>query len=447
MDRRTFLKTVAEVAGVARFGHVASVANTVSGASLVGTVRTERRSEAATSGPLTLAAVGDCILARRVGETPDPDFLALVALLRGTDAVWGNYELVEADPREADPRAVLAPWPAEELRSLGLRLLGTANNHTLDYGEEGLFATLENLDRAGLAHAGAGKDLVQAARPGICESRAGRIVDVNCASTFPDGFPASTGRPHFQGRPGLNPLRVDTRIQVGRDLFSRLKEVEAKLAELEGERESEALHGEAESREPADVANVEQTTFQAGDRVDALSTARRGDVRRIAEAIHSARPGARIVMASIHAHESRLVRERPAPFLPPFAHACIDAGADLFVGTGPHVLRGVEIYKGRPIFYSLGNFLFQFYAEQAGFARERRFWQSVVPRLTWEGDHLAAVDLHPITLGFGQPADRRGTPRLARGEEAEQILRGLAELSRPYGTTIAVEGAVGQIRL
>ena len=49
----------------------------------------------------------------------------------------------------------------------------------------------------------------------------------------------------------------------------------------------------------------------------------------------------------------------PADFIPIFARAVIDAGADVFVGHGPHVLRGIEIYKGKPIFYSLSNFIFQ----------------------------------------------------------------------------------------
>ena len=42
-----------------------------------------------------------------------------------------------------------------------------------------------------------------------------------------------------------------------------------------------------------------------------------------------------------------------------FAKAAIDAGADAFLGTGVHVLRGIEIYKGRPIFYGLGEFFRQ----------------------------------------------------------------------------------------
>jgi poly-gamma-glutamate synthesis protein (capsule biosynthesis protein) len=462
MDRRTFLKTTAQAAAVAS------------------TARMVGRAAAAAPDRITLAAVGDCILSRRVSELKDPGFLALLDLLRGSDGVWGNCETVLVDPRNAypapkggDPHCISDPWAADEFRFLGLRLMGMANNHTLDYGNEGLFSTLENLDRVGIAHAGAGVDLAQAARPGTFDSAAGRIADVNCASTFAGYFAAGPAHPYLRGRPGLNPLHVDYTVQVGRDLFTRIKEAAARLEELDTEPQDQgSLIERPTDPKAADTVDFDDTRVQLGDKVERLSAARKGDVDRITAAIRTARHGARVVIASIHAHEKGRRMEDPDPFLPLFARACIDAGADLFVGAGPHVLRAVEIYKGKPIFYSLGNFLFQgdtirtdpaedfafvgldsqtldplAYEDKIAFRKQRRFWQSVVPRLTWEGERLTAIDLHPVTLGFGQPVDRRGTPRLARGEEAAQILGGLAELSKPYGTTIAIADGTGKVRL
>ncbi len=466
MNRRSFLKTAAQAAAVAG-------ATRISGGFAQAAAAPDR---------LTLAAVGDCILARRVSQLKDPDFLALVDLLHGVDAVWGNCELVLADPRqvypawkEGDPHTIGDPWVADEFRFLGLRLLGTANNHIEDFGHEGLFATLENLDRVGIAHAGAGADLAAAARAGTFDSPAGRIADVNCASTFLASSPAGPAHPYLRGRPGLNPLHIDTRIQVDRDLFARMKAAEDQIERIESDPASRiALDPSKPSplQPPTGTAYFDQSTIQAGDRVDLLPTARAEDVKRITDAIRIARRSSRIVLATIHAHEQRGRPEVPDVFLPPFAHATLDAGADLFVGAGPHVLRGIEIYKGKPIFYSLGNFFFQHesihtiptedlalagldpgtldllpYAQKIGFQKQKRFWQSVVPRLTWEGDRLAAVDLHPVTLGLDRPVDRRGTPRLAHGEEAVQILTGLAELSRPFGTVITIENGIGRVRL
>ncbi len=424
MDRRTFLRTLAEVAGAATLAGVASPAWAA-----------ERSEEDPPPDRLRLAAVGDCILGRRFVESGDAEVRAVADLLQSADAAWGNYERVQPDPR-ADPLSALAGWPAAELRALGLRLVGTANNHTLDYGDDGLAATLESLDRAGIAHAGAGADLIQAARPSMCETPAGRVADVNCASTFPECFPASPPRSYRKGRSGINPLHLDATVQVDRELFARLKQVEAQLAKLEAASEAEALAGVPEGGRPPDLATVEGVTFQAGPGVERFAAPRPGDLTRLTQTIRSARQDARVVIASIHSHEARNVLEQPAAFLPRFARACIDAGADLFVGTGPHVLRGIELYKGRPIFYSLGNFIFHFYGEKVGFQKQRRFWQSVVPRLTWEGHRLAAVDLHPIALGFGQPAERRGTPRIGARRQSggfppgSQPLRGTPGGSR-----------------
>lgn len=76
--------------------------------------------------------------------------------------------------------------------------------------------------------------------------------------------------------------------------------------------------------------------------------------------IDEAKRQADYVLVSIHAHEMEgETKEKPAEFLKTFARACIDQGAHAVIGHGPHIVRGIEIYKNRPIFYSLGNFIFQ----------------------------------------------------------------------------------------
>jgi poly-gamma-glutamate synthesis protein (capsule biosynthesis protein) len=125
----------------------------------------------------------------------------------------------------------------------------------------------------------------------------------------------------------------------------------------------------------------------------------------------------------------------------------------------------MEIYKGKPIFYSLGNFIGQnelvpkmpadayerFRADpdltpgqvyqkrtnndQGGFPSDRRYWESVLPELTYEGGKLTGIELIPIELGWKDARHLRGRPRLAGAEEARGILQRFAELSRPFGTT------------
>jgi poly-gamma-glutamate synthesis protein (capsule biosynthesis protein) len=176
-------------------------------------------------------------------------------------------------------------------------------------------------------------------------------------------------------------------------------------------------------------------------------------------------------MVSLHAHEQAESKEIPAEFIPVFARQMIDAGADIVAGHGPHLLRGLEIYKGKPIFYSLGNFIGQnelvqkipsdgydrFRADpdlkpgqvyqvrmkndQAGFPADQRYWESVLPQLTWEGRELRSIELIPIGLGWKEPRHKRGRPRLAGKDEGRSILERFAALSRPFGTAIDVAGA------
>ncbi|MCP4661141.1 MAG: CapA family protein [bacterium] len=470
MDRRTFLKTLTHAAAA---GAAAGLAP---------------RDRASVPERMTIAAVGDCIPSRRISERRDQPFLAAVELLRSADCTWGNCETVFVDPRDAypaskelDPNAICESWGADELAWMGIDFVGTANNHTMDWGNEGLFSTLAHLERVGIAHAGAGRDLAAASRPGYCDCPAGRVAQVNCAASFLDYFAAGSAHPHVQGRPGLNPLHVDRIVQVDQELFDLIASVQSKYVEVSGWSDfAEWIEEEVMGKLPEGTALFDQTVVKAGDGYDRLSSAKSEDVERISQAIGVGRNNARVVLATLHAHEGYRELEIPDLFIPPFARATIDAGADMFFAAGPHVLRGIEIYQGKPIFYSLSNFIFHYetprvipadawasfglppdsldpsvYAAKIPYPTQARFWQSVVPLVTvegggaegGEGPRIVAIELHPVTLGFGEPIWSRGTPELARGEQATAILEELARLSKPLGTSIRIRDGVGHVEL
>ena len=96
--------------------------------------------------------------------------------------------------------------------------------------------------------------------------------------------------------------------------------------------------------------------FVVGDPADVITEPHAGDLAAIAAVVRNA---ARQADYTIITHEGDNSRFVPAQFLVTFARAMIDEGADVFVGHGPHVLRAVEIYRGKPILYSLGDFLSQ----------------------------------------------------------------------------------------
>lgn len=183
------------------------------------------------------------------------------------------------------------------------------------------------------------------------------------------------------------------------------------------------------------------------------------------------------VLVSIHAHESGGDSEQPAEFLVTFARPMIDAGADVFVGHGPHLLRGIEIYHGKPIFYSLGDFIFQnetvlrlpyenyrpyglgedqhvadfndarYANDTRGFPVQRDVWESVVALARWRGNNLEGIELYPTTPGLGKPRTVRGRPMPADRELGRQIIADLADRSLAFGTVVEWKDGIGAVRL
>ena len=185
------------------------------------------------------------------------------------------------------------------------------------------------------------------------------------------------------------------------------------------------------------------------------------DFHAVIASVREARQHANFVLFSIHAHEITPYEDpaqgddnataRPASFEPILAHAAIDAGADAVIRNGPHVLGGIEIYKGKPIFYSLGSFFFEFggtrsYKVPGGMLlRFSDAWfQTAVPVVTYGRGEVSEIRLYPMSIESSHaPTD--GRPRPAGPEEARQILLRLQAMSAPYGTRIQIVNGVGII--
>ena len=138
----------------------------------------------------------------------------------------------------------------------------------------------------------------------------------------------------------------------------------------------------------------------------------------------------------------------------------MDAGADIVVMHGAPLLHGVEIYKGKPIFYDLGNFIYNV-PPYLSYIHEPMAWESAVAYLEFKGTSLQSISFRPIVLNYigeGQPEihdlyasnqflHTRGLPSPATGARAGYILERLAELSKPFGTTFEIKGETAKIKL
>jgi poly-gamma-glutamate synthesis protein (capsule biosynthesis protein) len=216
--------------------------------------------------------------------------------------------------------------------------------------------------------------------------------------------------------------------------------------------------------------------FLKGDGFNRYSRAHRLDIQRNLESVADARRMADWVVFSMHSHEGGMLEEEPADHIRDLAHAVIDAGADVFVGHGPHIDRGIEIYNGKPIFYSLGQFVVQndtvalmpqesmilfgmghdnstpelLEKRRSGARREHNgtdpHSQSAVASVSLTSKGLAELRIYPIEFGEGTPRSQSGRPMLSEGEKARENVERFQRLSQPFGTEIALDGETGVIR-
>ncbi|MGW8266006.1 MAG: CapA family protein [Longimicrobiales bacterium] len=415
---------------------------------------------------MTLVLAGDAIITRRLAVYDEPEFLALRDLVQGATAAFVNLEMLlhnfEPDvipATESGGTYMQAdPSMAKELVWMGFDMVNMANNHTGDYGYGALRRTTEAVEAVGLVHAGTGENLAEAREAGFLETPRGRVALVAAASTFPDQSRAGASRKEIRGRPGLAPIRSDRVRQVTEGQMDILRDFQ------------EATVGR---RPPGDRLRLFGEVFVVGPEYASVTTPNEGDLAEIVASVDAAKRQADIVIFSSHSHEQGKTNNYPAEFIRTVAHAVIEAGADIFVAHGPHVLRGIEIYRGGLIFYSVGDFLFQnetvprqpadnyqrydlgpeavaadFYdARQrtGGFPARQQVWESVVPLVRFEDGKPASVELHPITLGFGLPRPQRGRPLLATGELARKIIADMQEYSAEYGTEIRFRDGVGVV--
>lgn len=353
-----------------------------------------------------------------IRSTAPAEVPVIQALLKG-DVRLTNLESTVAEPGETvhEGRGFLTPPEAlDALTTCGFNLLSLASNHAFDLRVTGIQNTIGEADKRKIVHAGTGNSVAEAVAPAFLRTPKGTIALIASASGL-----IAPGASATADRPGVNELRVEA-----------------------GEKENEAT--EDLPGAPGNTPNPE-------------------DAQRILQSIRDARQHADLVIVYEHNHvfgnhsfstifsEGMAERLAPNEWLVKWTHAEIDAGADIVVMHGAPLLHGVEIYRGRPIFYDLGNFIYNV-PPTLTYIDEPMSWESVVAYVVFQGKMLESISFRPIVLnviGEGQPdvhseytnnqfLDARGLPAPATGAKAGYILERLANESKPFGTTMKIQG-------
>jgi poly-gamma-glutamate capsule biosynthesis protein CapA/YwtB (metallophosphatase superfamily) len=451
-------------------------------------------------------------------------------LLRRQDVTLANLECAIPDPD--DPPAFVAGtgWAAtymagtpamlEDLKFMGIDGVGAANNHVGDFGASGILSTIRHLDEAEIPYSGIGASLRESSEPAYFDTSTGpRVAYVSVCDWGPRGamglgFPWPAGympsdemRP-FRSRPGINLLRYEAVSRVSREQLEQLRSISGtlkwdrdKVFRRHGYMRAHPLVGHTTNLEVEqdgdDVVYFLGRRFVAADEPGHDTTPCNEDLDRNIAQIREARRQADIVLVSLHdqshgagAHD----------YVTDFAHAAIDAGADVFFNNGGS-LMGVEVYRGKAIIYGVPSFCLQTEGVKRlpGSMMERFGLPATAPagelldvRESWrqtafasaggspsrmldaaggsaifvcefdEASRLREVIVRPIQPlgGAGSyvrtgdnspplPRFRRGLPSMpaADSDLPTKVIQHVAVASEPFGTVVVPSGDIGTIRM
>jgi D-alanyl-D-alanine dipeptidase/poly-gamma-glutamate capsule biosynthesis protein CapA/YwtB (metallophosphatase superfamily) len=299
-------------------------------------------------------------------------------LLRSADVTFGNLEGPLSKRGHPSPLKFrdgqlmhrefifgAEPAAAKSLFNAGFDVVSLANNHAMDHGITALDDTFAALKRYGIASAGAGADLAAARCATVIERNAIRIAFL---------------------------AYVSDETLPGTEYF-------------------------------AATATEGGLAFVRRDRLSNPDTA---TLKMLREDIAYARQRADVVIVSCHWGIE--FQPQPTAFQRELAHAAIEMGADAVVGHHPHCLQGIECYKGKPIFYSLGDFVFH--------SKMAICNQSGIALATVSKRGIERVVFHPVWIEQARPSWNH-----AKATEAAIALHAL---SRAMGTTTYIARSQGR---
>lgn len=335
------------------------------------------------SRAITMLIVGDVSVNR---DDPPSVFQYVRDTMRRADIMIGNLEGPYADGGTPWPKGGVAVWRANArqiaaIEAGGFHAMGVTNNHIMDFGYEGLFETVGHLDRLGIAHAGAGHNRAEAHAPAIVTRDGCRVAMLAYTSVFTPGWEAG------DDTPGLAVMAASTAFQP------------------------HPRHNETPGKPP-----LVRTWVLPASR------------EQLAKDVAAARAQADIVLCSFHWGVSAGYIAL-TDYQVELGHHAVDVGADLVFGHHPHALQGVEIYRGKPIFYSLGNFTFARHKGELGHELETCFLRCHIA-----DKRIIDVEYLPVRC------DERINPHLLSLAEGRKVIDIIERRSAAFGTKFEAAG-------
>lgn len=360
------------------------------------------------------------------------------------------------------------PEAFDDMLRYGFNMTSFNNNHTMDFSYEGMLKTLDYIKSKDVVQSGVGRNLDEASVPHYLDTPEGRVALISVNTTFEPCMMAGLQSRRYPGRPGINGLRHTETLVVSPEDFAKVQEI----SDATGINEEEKLEiAQGYSKAPEDGSFLMgKIRFVQGEKSGRFMRVNEEDMKRVEKAIFEAGLQANYILISLHTHEMMGSSMEDVPdFIEDFTHRCIDAGAHGVIGHGPHLLRPVEVYRNRPIFHSLGDFVLQLYSVASapedfykkqnltsdesvhallqkrsnhfkrGLMEDPVMSETVIPYWEMENGELTKLELLPVTCGKNANKTICGLPVAAENPEFAERL---AALSEPYGVKMELKDGI-----
>lgn len=427
---------------------------------------------------ISISLCGDVFISKRLPSIAYPGFDELFTFLHKHECRFANLETTihrsEGYP-EAFPGggyAMADPCCLSDLKRVGFNLFNTANNHAMDYSHKGLIATIKHLTDSDIPFAGTGCNLAEASKPAFFESSHGRIALLGVTSSFHDSYAAGPQNQDMQGRPGVAPLKHRAVYELTANNYEQLLNISKSIG-------INSYHNQAivEGYLPKNM-NFKFGVYEFEEGLDnrVHTFPNEEDLQRTIAVIKDAKLQSDIVIVSVHSHQ--FVdgnKQNPPEFIRIFTHECIEAGADIVVCHGPHIIRGIEVYHAGIIFHGLGNFIFQheeverlpeeFYKKYGktretttgvgeimnirsknglfGLCTQPDVWRSMIVSLNCCAVSLEAK-LYPVEIMLEGKNGLKGLPILSTDMS---IIEQVKYLSAGFGTNVDIDNGFGIVKV
>ncbi|QPG73302.1 hypothetical protein FOA43_000612 [Brettanomyces nanus] len=435
---------------------------------------------------------GDCLFSsRNLAERLDPK---IVSELKNSDAAFANAEFTCPKPDIHPPAAgrgyvtSVTEDTLDEFVDLNIRLVNFANNHSGDFGTDGVVNTINAARERKLIPVGIGKSLDEAVLAKFLDTAHGRVGVVATSSTRSEVMLASNSGNGTVARPGVAPLRWGRSYVLPADLYKNLQKIDEALGTAASFRQC----NEVEIQPPFPDGHFKlgsmfegSLDIERGDHAHVKTYFNEKDAEALLTSIKDSSYRSDFNFVSLHTHEglnNNWYDPVPAEFVQDFARKAIDNGADAVVGHGAHFMRGVEIYKGKPILYNIGSLLMEFetgcslippemyeaYGFPAnsrpsdlhrnrandpktgkfrGFNANTKFSRNALAIFDSENGKIS-FKLLPIDLDMTrQPRMQRGIPYLVDSKVGHEISDYLTKVSSSWGTKLEYNDDTGYIEL